>query len=41
MAKYRCSVCGYIYDEELEGAPFADLKECQKIAAVRRSVPGN
>lgn len=28
MAKYRCSICGYIYDEEREGAPFADLKEC-------------
>ena len=28
MAKYRCSVCGYIYDEEKEGAPFSDLKEC-------------
>ena len=28
MAKYRCSVCGYIYDEEQEKAPFSDLKEC-------------
>ena len=28
MAKYRCSVCGYIYDEEKEGAPFSELKEC-------------
>lgn len=28
MAKYRCSVCGYIYDEELEGNPFSELKEC-------------
>lgn len=28
MAKYRCSVCGYIYDEEKEGRPFSDLKEC-------------
>ena len=28
MAKYRCSVCGYIYDEESEGAPFSALKEC-------------
>ena len=28
MAKYRCSVCGYIYDEEHEGAPFSELKEC-------------
>ncbi len=28
MARYRCSVCGYIYDEEKEGAPFSELKEC-------------
>ena len=28
MARYRCSVCGYIYDEEKEGAPFSNLKEC-------------
>lgn len=28
MAKYRCSVCGYIYDEEREGAPFSEIKEC-------------
>lgn len=28
MARYRCSVCGYIYDEEREGAPFSELKEC-------------
>ncbi|MDD3403106.1 MAG: glutamate synthase-related protein [Hespellia sp.] len=28
MAKYKCSVCGYIYDEEQEGKAFAELKEC-------------
>ena len=28
MAKYRCSVCGFIYDEEKEGAPFSALSEC-------------
>ena len=28
MARYRCSVCGYIYDEEKEGKPFSELKEC-------------
>ena len=28
MAKYRCSVCGYIYDEAKEGVPFSELKEC-------------
>lgn len=26
--KYRCSICGYIYDEEKEGVPFAELKAC-------------
>lgn len=25
MAKYVCSVCGYVYDEEKEGVKFADL----------------
>ncbi len=25
MAKYRCTVCNYIYDEEKEGKKFADL----------------
>ena len=25
--KYICSVCGYIYDEEAEGVPFADLPD--------------
>ena len=28
MKRYRCSVCGHIYDEELEGKPFSELKEC-------------
>lgn len=28
MAKYKCSVCGYVYDEEKEGKPFRDLTEC-------------
>ena len=28
MAKYKCSVCGYIYDEEKEGKPFSELTEC-------------
>ena len=27
MEKYRCTVCGYIYDEEKEGVKFADLPE--------------
>ena len=28
MAKYKCSVCGYLYDEEKEGKPFAQLGAC-------------
>lgn len=28
MAKYRCPMCGWIYDEEAEGAPFSTLKAC-------------
>ncbi|KAF5079924.1 putative thiamine pyrophosphate-containing protein YdaP [anaerobic digester metagenome] len=27
MAKYRCTVCNYIYDEEVEGVKFNDLPE--------------
>ena len=25
--KYRCTGCGYVYDEEKEGAKFEDLSE--------------
>ncbi len=25
---YRCSICGYVYDEEKEGRPFSELTEC-------------
>ena len=28
MAKYRCNVCGFIYDEEKEGKSFDQLTEC-------------
>ena len=28
MAKYKCSVCGFVYDEEKEGRPFSQLQEC-------------
>lgn len=28
MAKYKCSVCGYIYDETKEGKPFTELMAC-------------
>ena len=27
MAKYVCTVCGYEYDEEVEGTPFEDLPD--------------
>ena len=25
---YRCSVCGYVFDEEKEGRSFSELTEC-------------
>ncbi|GBD98989.1 high molecular weight rubredoxin [bacterium BMS3Abin07] len=25
--QYKCSVCGYIYDEEKEGKPFDELPD--------------
>ena len=28
MAKYRCPMCGWVFDEEAEGAPFSDLERC-------------
>lgn len=28
MGVYRCSVCGYLYDEEKEGVPFSELTAC-------------
>lgn len=28
MAKYKCSVCGFIYDEEKEGVKFSELTAC-------------
>ncbi|MDD2980836.1 MAG: glutamate synthase-related protein [Hespellia sp.] len=28
MARYKCSVCGHIFDEETEGKSFSELKEC-------------
>jgi rubredoxin len=27
MEKYICNICGYIYDEEIEGIKFDDLPE--------------
>ena len=28
MAKYKCSICGYVYDEEKEGVPVSELDAC-------------
>lgn len=28
MARYKCSVCGFIFDEEKEGVSFSEIKEC-------------
>ncbi|MDD6483483.1 MAG: glutamate synthase-related protein [Clostridiales bacterium] len=28
MAVYKCSICGYVYDEEKEGKPFSELDVC-------------
>lgn len=28
MAKYKCSVCGYMFDEEKEGKLFEELEQC-------------
>lgn len=28
MAVYKCKICGYIYDEEKEGAPVTELEVC-------------
>ena len=28
MAVYKCTICGYIYDEEKEGKPFSELSAC-------------
>ncbi|MDO5426412.1 MAG: rubredoxin [Coriobacteriia bacterium] len=27
MMKYKCNLCGWIYDEEAEGTKFEDLPE--------------
>lgn len=27
MKKYVCTVCGYVYDEAVEGVKFADLPD--------------
>ncbi len=37
MAKYQCSVCGYIFDEEREGKSLEDLQECPVCHQSRRA----
>ena len=33
MAKYRCPLCGWVYDEDAEGAPFSTLERCPMCGA--------
>lgn len=33
MARYRCLMCGWVYDEEAEGAPFSNLEQCPMCGA--------
>lgn len=33
MAKYRCPLCGWVYDEHAEGAPFSTLERCPMCGA--------
>ena len=28
MAKYKCSICGFVYDEEAQGVPFSEMNAC-------------
>ena len=28
MARYKCSVCGFVYDEEKEGRKLTELEAC-------------
>lgn len=33
MAKYQCPLCGWVYDEAVEGAPFSTLERCPMCGA--------
>ena len=37
MAKYKCNVCGYVYDEEAAKAPFSSLTQCQVCGTAKSS----
>lgn len=48
MAKYKCSVCGYLFDEEQEAKNFNELKDCpichqppEKFTKVEEDEAGN
>ena len=30
MAKWKCKMCGYVYDDDAEGTAFADLPDDYK-----------
>ena len=30
MVKWKCNMCGYVYDEDVEGTPFEDLPDDYK-----------
>ena len=34
MAKYKCQLCGHIYDEEKEGVKFEDLPDDWNVQCV-------
>jgi len=36
MKIYKCSICGYLYDESQEEVPFAELKEDWRCPICRR-----
>jgi rubredoxin len=40
MARYVCSVCGFVYDEQEQGVPFADLPDdwCCPICGSEKSL---
>ena len=35
---YKCSICGYEYDEEKEGKPFSELTECPHLQTAAREI---
>ena len=30
MAVYKCTICGYVFDESIEGATFDSLESCPR-----------